>query len=290
MREYLVILRAELFGLFISPATYVASFYFLSLLAIGFRFFIESFATTDWILPPLASLVTGLVFGAPALIPFLTMRSFAEERRLGTLETLMSAPVGSLSLVFGKWSASYLFFLLICGCAFCFPLLLLLMFPDQGATLGFTNFEQWIGGWLFLMAFGASFSAVGIFASSVPESNGRPACFHSPFLRFIWPSWPFLWETRPRPNQSINFPTFGTQAWVPFGNGLHKLQHFAVGLIDARNNLSPIDPWLLLLESGYPSNRKAQSLMDFKQARRNRKYDTWLMVFLLFSLPRGLTF
>ena len=80
MREYLVILRAELFGLFISPATYVASFYFLSLLAIGFRFFIESFATTDWILPPLASLVTGLVFGAPALIPFLTMRSFAEER------------------------------------------------------------------------------------------------------------------------------------------------------------------------------------------------------------------
>ena len=113
MREYWVILRAELFGLFISPATYVASFYFLSLLAIGFRFFIESFATTDWILPPLASLVVGLVFGSPALIPFLTMRSFAEERRLGTLETMMSAPVGSVSLVFGKWSASYLFFLLI---------------------------------------------------------------------------------------------------------------------------------------------------------------------------------
>ena len=83
MRGYWVILRTELFGLFISPSTYVASFYFLALLGIGFRFFIESFMSSNWILPPLSSLVLGLIFGAPALIPFLTMRSFAEERRLG---------------------------------------------------------------------------------------------------------------------------------------------------------------------------------------------------------------
>ena len=84
MNGYWNILKHELFGLFISPATYVSSFYFLTLLGIGFRFFIEGFARTDWILPPLSSLVIGLIFGAPALIPFLTMRSFSEERRLGT--------------------------------------------------------------------------------------------------------------------------------------------------------------------------------------------------------------
>ena len=64
MSGYLNIFRHEIFILFISPATYVASFYFLSLLGIGFRFFIEGFARTDWIL--LSSLVVGLTFGAPA--------------------------------------------------------------------------------------------------------------------------------------------------------------------------------------------------------------------------------
>ena len=77
---YWVILRTEIFSLFISPATYVSTFYFLALLGVGFRFFIESFTGTNWILPPLSSLALGLLFGAPALIPFLTMRTIAEER------------------------------------------------------------------------------------------------------------------------------------------------------------------------------------------------------------------
>ncbi len=110
MQGYWVILRTELFSLFISPATYVSTFYFLSLLGVGFRFFIESFPGTNWILPPLSSLTLGLLFGAPALIPFLTMKTIAEERRLGTLETLMSAPVNASSIIFGKWSGKLYFF------------------------------------------------------------------------------------------------------------------------------------------------------------------------------------
>ena len=79
MQGYWVILRTELFSLFISPATYVSTFYFLSLLGVGFRFFIESFPETNWILPPLSSLTLGLLF-RPALIPFLTMKTIAEEK------------------------------------------------------------------------------------------------------------------------------------------------------------------------------------------------------------------
>lgn len=153
MNGYWHILKHELFGLFISPSTYVASFYFLSLLGIGFRFFIEGFSNTAWILPPLSSLVVGLTFGAPALVPFLTMRSFAEERRLGTLETLMSAPVGSFGLVLGKWTAALFFFLIICALALCFPLLLWYGFQEQAVSLGFNELEHWIGGCAFLAIF-----------------------------------------------------------------------------------------------------------------------------------------
>ena len=232
MREYCVILRAELFGLFISPATYVASFYFLSLLAIGFRFFIESFTTTDWILPPLSSLVVGLVFGSPGLIPFLTMRSFAEERRLGTLETLMSAPVGSISLVLGKWSASYLFFLIICGFAFCFPALLHFLFPEQGETLGFTQYEQWIGAWSFLMIFGASFTSVGIFASSITKNQMVAGMLSFTLLTLYLSIMAFSFGESSSLNSIDNFSDFWNACLGSFGHGLHKLQHFSVGLID----------------------------------------------------------
>ena len=232
MIGYWHILRHEIFSLFISPATYVASFYFLSLLGIGFRFFIEGFTRTDWILPPLSSLIVGLTFGAPALVPFLTMRSFSEERRLGTLETLMSAPVSSFGLVLGKWTASFVFFLLISLMALCFPLLLWYGFPDQAMSLGFNHFEHWLGGFVFLSAFGASFTAVGIFASSLTKNQMVAGMLTFTLLTLYLAVMAFsLGEYR-----SFSTPT-GLEEFIEvclgsLHQGLNKAQHFAVGIID----------------------------------------------------------
>ena len=232
IKGFWVILRFELFALFVSPATYVASFYFLALLGVGFRFFIESFVLTDWILPPLASLVVGLVFGAPALIPFLTMRSFAEERRLGTLETLMSAPVSNLGIVLGKWTASYLFFIFITMASFCFPLIISLWFPEQSQSLGFDKVEQWIGAFSFLLIFGASFSAVGIFASSV-TNNQMVAGMLTFTLLTLYLSFMIFYF-----GENIEFQFFSgfaQIAWSSLGavfGGLNKMQYFSVGIID----------------------------------------------------------
>jgi ABC-2 type transport system permease protein len=232
IKGYWVILRFELFALFVSPATYVASFYFLALLGVGFRFFIESFVLTDWILPPLASLVVGLVFGAPALIPFLTMRSFAEERRLGTLETLMSAPVSNLGIVLGKWTASYLFFIFITMASFCFPLIINFWFPEQSQSLGFDKVEQWIGAFSFLLIFGASFSAVGIFSSSV-TNNQMVAGMLTFTLLTLYLSFMIFYF-----GENIEFQFlsgFAHIAWSSLGavfGGLNKMQYFSVGIID----------------------------------------------------------
>ena len=166
-----VILRNELFCLFISTTTYVSTFYFLCILGFGFRLFLESFHTTNWILPPLSCLSVGLIYGSPALIPFLTMRAIAEERRSGTLETLMSAPINAASLIIGKWCASYIFFLLICVGAYAYPLSMCLFYPEQAISLGFNLKEQWLGGITFVMIFGASFTAIGIFSSSITKNQ-----------------------------------------------------------------------------------------------------------------------
>ncbi len=232
IKGYWVILRFELFALFVSPATYVASFYFLALLGVGFRFFIESFVLTDWILPPLASLVVGLIFGAPALIPFLTMRSFAEERRLGTLETLMSAPVSNLGIVLGKWTASYLFFIFITLASFCFPLIISFWFPEQAESLGFDKMEQWVGTLTFLLIFGASFSSVGIFASSV-TNNQMVAGMLTFTLLTLYLSVMMFYFGENIDSQFTNGPA--QLFWSCFGaifGGLNKMQYFSVGIID----------------------------------------------------------
>ena len=240
MQRYWVILRKELFSLFISPATYVSTFYFLALLGLGFRFFIESFSGTNWILPPLSSLALGLLFGAPALIPFLTMRSIAEERRLGTLETLMSAPVNASSVIVGKWSASYLFFLMICCGAYAFPILLSIMFPEQALTLGFNKVEHWIGGFIFLMTFGASFSAIGIFSSSVTK-NQMVAGMLSFSLITIYLSVMAFSYGEPAANDNLNsFIDFFAILGGSLNEGLDKINFFAVGILDIQTIIHQI--------------------------------------------------
>jgi ABC-2 type transport system permease protein len=232
MNGYWHILKHELFTLFISPSTYVASFYFLSLLGIGFRFFIEGFASTDWILPPLSSLVVGLTFGAPALVPFLTMRSFAEERRLGTLETLMSAPIGPFGLVLGKWMASLIFFLLICALALCFPILLWYGFPEQALSLGFNVLEHWIGGCTFLTIFGSSFTAVGIFASCLTKNQMVAGMLTFTLLTLYLAVMAFTFgehQTNSSPSELNHFIEICLGS---LNQGLNKAQHFAVGIID----------------------------------------------------------
>ena len=129
--EYLVILRAELFGLFISPLLHVASFYFLSLLAIGFRFFIESLPRPIGF-SSLASLCNRTCIRSPRSHSFPDHEIIRRRKKAWNAGNADVGPAREALVGFWKWSASYLFFLLICGCYLCFPLLLLLMFPDQG--------------------------------------------------------------------------------------------------------------------------------------------------------------
>jgi len=232
MMGYWHILRHELFRLFISPATYVSSFYFLSLLGIGFRFFIEGFARTDWVLPPLSSLIIGLTFGAPALVPFLTMRSFAEEMRLGTLETLMSAPVGSFGLVLGKWSAAFIFFLIICTLALCFPLLLWYGFPNQALSLGFNQQEHWLGGFVFLASFGASFTAVGIFASSLTKNQMVAGMLTFTLLTLYLAVMAFSFGEYRDHSSPTHLEGIIDVCLGSLNQGLSKAQHFSVGIVD----------------------------------------------------------
>src|SRR5262249_12895567 len=95
-------------------------------------------------------------------VPLLTMRLFAEERRLGTLELLWTYPLRDREIVAGKYLA-------------CLIVLLALIAPTLAYPLLLTRFQaiSWgplLAGYLGLALLGAAFAACGLFLSALTES------------------------------------------------------------------------------------------------------------------------
>jgi len=115
MRNFLVLWKKELTTCFLSPLAYAASTFFLGTTGLIFYFLSGVYAAG---IPgaTLASLVVGSPFywmTQLVVIPLLTMRLFAEERRMGTLETLLTAPISDAAVVAGKFAGVLTFYTLM---------------------------------------------------------------------------------------------------------------------------------------------------------------------------------
>jgi len=73
----------------------------------------QSFAPGDTGDTPISYFFSGLLFFLPVLVavPLLTMRLLSEERRTGTIETMLTAPVRDVEVIGGKYLASWVFWL-----------------------------------------------------------------------------------------------------------------------------------------------------------------------------------
>jgi ABC-2 type transport system permease protein len=101
------------------------------------------------------------------LTPLLTMHSIADERRRGTLETLLTTPVTTAEVVLAKFGASYLFYLLLWGSTASFHWVLF-RFAESPEAL---DPGPLIGGYAFVALCGLPYIAMGIFASSLTRSQ-----------------------------------------------------------------------------------------------------------------------
>ena len=97
------------------------------------------------------------------LIPALTMRSFAEEKRTGTIEMLATLPISKEQLVIGKFLSA----LVVVGMA----LLLSLTYPLSLARLGDLDWGVVVGGYLGLFFMGAALTAIGIAMSASTKNQ-----------------------------------------------------------------------------------------------------------------------
>ena len=101
LRSIWTLWKKEMRIYFLSPAAYVflAVFLFLS----GLFFYLGVTLTGE---ASMRVLLGNLAITQIFVLPMLTMRHFAEERRQGTLELLMTAPLPLSALVVGKWLSS----------------------------------------------------------------------------------------------------------------------------------------------------------------------------------------
>ena len=95
--------------------------------------------------------------------PVLTMRLLAEERRSGTIEVLMTAPISEAQVVVGKYLAALVFYTLLW--------LPSLLYAAIIAAYGDVDWGPVASGYLGILGIGALFLAIGVFASSLTRSQ-----------------------------------------------------------------------------------------------------------------------
>ena len=167
MRHYPTILSHEIRALLYSPSTYIAAVFFLGVMGFIFAGILDLYSKAPQETPPAAVFFQIYWFPVFFMVPLLTMKSFAEERRMGTLETLLTTPVSTAEVVLGKFTAAYLFYMLLWASTLGFHYLLQLYARDAR----FLDPGPLVGGYLFIAISGLLFIAVGILASALTRNQ-----------------------------------------------------------------------------------------------------------------------
>jgi ABC-2 type transport system permease protein len=165
MRNVWTFARREYKHYFISPIAYVAAI--VALLTIGVIFvYYLSYASnqslyTGSFVPDTGNVLSPLSIVFLITIPVLTMRLLADERRMGTMELLLTAPVRDWELVVGKWLGSFLFTLTIIAATLIFPIVLnRLVTPGIDQTL-------MLACYLAVILLAAAYLAIGTAISAI---------------------------------------------------------------------------------------------------------------------------
>jgi gliding motility-associated transport system permease protein len=113
VRGLWTIFKRELFSLFVTPTAWILIVVFLLIQGFHFYGMVLHFAQNAELSvdqgPVQAFFGESILFYLPLILlcPGMTMRLFAEERRTGTIETLLTAPVATSAVVLGKFAASF---------------------------------------------------------------------------------------------------------------------------------------------------------------------------------------
>lgn len=158
------------------------------------------------------------------LVPAITMRSFAEEKKTGTMELLLTYPISDLKIILAKYFASIVLLIIsLLPTLIYFASVYLLGYPKGNIDMG----AMW-GSYMGLIFLGASFAAIGIFVSSMTDNQIIAFIFSVLVCFFVWLAFDFIYS----------FNIFGSFAYVIKNLGIsHHYASISRGVIDSRDIL-----------------------------------------------------
>lgn len=196
MKSIMVIAERELRTYFASPIAYVALTIFTFLAGVVFYFFIgvmvESVGTRAMMAaqtgrPPdpidmpgviVQNMFNFLSFVLLLVLPMITMALFSEEKKRGTMELLLTAPVTDLQVVLGKYLAASVFYLILLSTTV-IELAILFSYsqPAKGPILS---------AYLGIALYGLAIIAIGMFISTLTESQVISVILTFGVLMVLW--------------------------------------------------------------------------------------------------------
>jgi len=215
MKKTLIILKKELKDYFLSPVGYIVITIFLCIS--GWLFFSNFFLYNQ---ADMRIFFSFLPMTFAFIIPAVTMRLFSEELNLGSYEIIHTMPVTLTEIIMGKFLASVAFV-----AAMLFPTLL---YCITVSLLGNLDWGVVLGGYFGALLLGASFSAVGIFFSSLTK-NQIVACITAMAACFIMT----LFDS----GSALMFVPSGLVNFFQFLAADYHFNNIAKGILDTRDIL-----------------------------------------------------
>jgi ABC-2 type transport system permease protein len=219
MRALVAIVKREFLSYFFSPLAYVVLTAFLVFNGVTFRGILEALNAPDVPKNALMSLYfTNVFFWIFMMLvsSIVAMRLISEERKSGSIEALLTAPVSEATVVTGKFVGGWLFFLFLWLPTVAYPLML--------ASKGRVELGPVAGGYLGIALIGALFVAAGTFASSLTKNQIVAAILGFVFISLIFFAGVYK-----------DFATdAGTREALSYLNLLEHMDDFARGIVDTR--------------------------------------------------------
>jgi len=229
MSNIWVICRKELKSYFASPVAYglmaffalVAGYFFYAAVAIFVTRGMEMqmmgrgmpMDVNEWVVRPVLMNVS--VIGL-FMIPMITMRLFAEEKRAGTIELLITSPVRDWEIILGKWFAALLMYSAILGVSLVNVLVLF--------AYGKPDWKPLLVGYLGLLLQGGCLLALGTFLSTTTRNQIVAGVGTFAICLMLWV---LDWIT-----------AFNTESWAKVISYLSVVTHFepfSKGVIDTKD-------------------------------------------------------
>jgi ABC-2 type transport system permease protein len=169
MRKFFVLLSREVRSYFYSPIAYIVLVFFLLLSGFDFYFqlsFMNGRAVGYSALEAFFNSVF-FWFAFVLIFPLLTMRLFAEEFKLGTIEPLMTAPVRDWQVVLSKFFGALTFYLVL----WIPTLLYFAIFQAVTKQPAAGSIGAYLGSYLMLLLLGMFYTSVGCLASVLTRNQ-----------------------------------------------------------------------------------------------------------------------